>query len=105
MSQSNKTILVDTYGQVVPLVVTSSDWDMTQVVSAVLRVQRPDRSQVTWTASISAQTSVSLRLSHLLAPGDVAQTGQWQIAATLITADGTVISTPADRFVVVSPFS
>jgi len=66
--------------------------DMTAVLSSVLMLQKPSGKVATLAASISQQTSASLTLSHIFAPGEVDKVGTYRIYAIHTLAVGTVRS-------------
>lgn len=63
--------------------------DLTTVSAATIKVRRPDGTTAVWPASLSNQTTTTLRLTHLFSPGDVDQVGNWFAVAYLTVPGGT----------------
>lgn len=69
----------------------AAGFDYSTVTAAEFVVRKPDGSRTTWTASISAQTTTSLSLTHVFAPGE-AIAGDFRLYARLTVPTGSVRS-------------
>lgn len=72
--------------------------DLTTVVSAELHVTPPRGGSRMWTATLSNQTSTTLRLTYTYDVGDIDQEGWWRIVARLTLAGGGVRRVTAVHF-------
>lgn len=82
--------------------VTSTDFDLSTVSAATIYMcAQPDASTTvtTLSATISAQTSTSLTLTHQWQAGETATTGTFYVYASLTLTGGT-ITTPRDTLYV-----
>ena len=69
-------------------------WDPTSVVSADVRVQKPDEETAeTWTATITAQDSTGVTVTHALDTSDLDVVGMWRVYVRLYDADGGIVRT------------
>lgn len=72
--------------------VSSDDFDLSTVTSASFSVRRErSRTEDTWSASISAQTPTSLRLTHLFVAGDVPEADTILLEPHLVTPAGEIV--------------
>lgn len=70
--------------------------DLSVVTAATITAERADgAAPATWTADITAQSSSSLTLRHVLADGDVDWRGALFLTANLATPGGTRRTEPA----------
>lgn len=84
---------------VIAPVITSTDFDLSQVTDATIEVADPNGvtqsfAGVVGTATQSGSTW-SLTISYALATGDLAVAGAWSGEVRMTTPDGTIVS---DRF-------
>lgn len=72
----------------------SPDFDFTAVTAAEIVVRKPDRNIVIWSVILSAQTTTTLTLTHVLAAAgaDVPKAGEYVIYARLTVPGGHVRS-------------
>lgn len=70
--------------------VTSTDYDLSLVSGATLRVRLPDASVETWSAAVSSATSASLSLTHVFGAGDTSQLGIYAVSGSLAVPGGTL---------------
>ena len=72
------------------IAVTSTDYDLSAVTAATLRVRLPDSSVETWTASVTGATVSALSLTHIFVIGDTSQLGIYAVSGTLAVPGGTL---------------
>ena len=70
--------------------VTSTDYDLSLVTSATLRVRLPDASVETWSATVTGATVSALALTHIFVIGDTSQLGIYAVSGTLAVPGGTL---------------
>lgn len=75
--------------------------DLVDVSAAVLKVLKPNNTEVNWSAAMSNKTSITLTLTHSFQAGDLDLTGLYRIYAALTIPGGTVRTEP--RELVVKP--
>ena len=73
--------------------------DLTAVLSAQISVFKPDRSEVTWDATISNQTASGLTLTHLFQATDLDLPGAYELKALLTTSSGIARTEPVRQYV------
>lgn len=71
---------------------TASGVDLSTVTAATLYARRADGTIVTWTATLSNQTTTTLTLTHLFAVGEVPSPGNYVVYAELTRPDGVLES-------------
>lgn len=62
--------------------------DLSTVLSAVIKVQRPDGQPVSWPGTLGTFSALGLPISYAFAPGDVSIDGNWQAYALLTLPNG-----------------
>ncbi len=74
----------------------AGDIDLSTVSAAVLHVQTPQNgyAEETWTASLSNQTTTTLRLTHIFIAGEADTAGPYTVVAVLTCTAGTVKGDP-----------
>jgi len=82
------------------IAVTSTDYDLSAVTAATLRVRLPDSSVETWTASVTSATQTALSLTHVFAAGNTDQLGIYAVSGTLAVPGGTLRTLEASFLVV-----
>lgn len=70
--------------------VTSTDYDLSLVASATLRVRLPDASVEVWSATVTGATVSALSLTHIFVIGDTSQLGIYAVSGTLTVPGGTL---------------
>jgi hypothetical protein len=70
--------------------VTSTDYNLSAVSGATLRVRLPDASVETWSATVTGAAVSSLTLTHIFVNGDTSQLGIYAVSGTLAVPGGTL---------------
>jgi len=83
------------------IAVTSTDYDLSAVTSATLRVRLPDSSVETWSAAVTGATVSALSLTHVFAAGNTDQLGIYSVSGILAVPGGT-LRTLETNFLVVA---
>ena len=72
------------------IAVTSTDYDLSAVTAATLRVRLPDSSVETWSATVTGATVAALSLTHIFGAGDTSQLGIYAVSGSLAVPGGTL---------------
>jgi len=72
------------------IAVTSTDYDLSAVISATLRVRLPDASVETWDAAVTDATAAALTLTHVFVAGNTDQLGIYSVSGSLAVPGGTL---------------
>lgn len=91
---------LDPQALILELVPSALVGSMSLVTAATIKVQKPDLTEVTWTATLANQTADFLQVVHLYQAGDVDQIGTYKAIALLVTPDGTIPTEPIVFFAV-----
>lgn len=68
----------------------TSGIDLSTVTAATFSVRKPDETELSWTTTLSNQTSTTLTLTHAYVTGDVDIPGRYLVFALLTMPSGTV---------------
>jgi len=80
-------------------------WDPESVVSADIRVQKPDETTAeTWTATIESQDANGITVVHALDDSDLDVVGMWRAYVRLYDAGGGIVRTYTATFIVKAEF-
>jgi len=69
---------------------TGSTFDFSTVTDVAFEVSKPDKSIVTWDASIESQSTTELIIRHVFQTGDLPIAGLYILVPKLTVAGGTV---------------
>jgi hypothetical protein len=72
------------------VIVTTGDsgQDLSRVTGAEIQVTAPGNRPMLWEASIIAQDSTTLRITHVFAKGEVEISGEYRLYVKLMVPDG-----------------